>query len=209
MPNFVKTPRDEARWKKAKEAAGKETEVGSESYYKLSNYIYHKMGKTEEDQKMAELYKSEIANTFISGKELNIENLRHFLMNDISISTPTSQSSQSNEVRQMSEEKKYSAKDAAIAVLKKAEEMLKKSKMLKDEQPVGEIHPKEHVEGEAVNPGQRIKEQIAPDMNPKEQKEGNNKEWGTAPETYGTLKLAKFIGHMHAKRKMKKSPGAM
>lgn len=60
MPGFVKTPKDEARWSKAKEAAGKSTQKDSESYWKLSNYIYHKMGKTEEDAKMADFYKSEL-----------------------------------------------------------------------------------------------------------------------------------------------------
>jgi hypothetical protein len=60
MPAFVKTPKDEARWAKAKEAAGKETKKDSEGYWKLSNYIYHKMGKTEEDQKLADFYKTEL-----------------------------------------------------------------------------------------------------------------------------------------------------
>jgi len=60
MPNFVKTPKDEARWAKAKQAAAKETEEGSEGYWKLSNFLYHKMGKTEEDNKNAELAKIEM-----------------------------------------------------------------------------------------------------------------------------------------------------
>lgn len=127
MPGFVKTPKDEARWKRAKEAAGKQTSEGSESFYKLSNYIYHKMGKTEEDQKMSELYKNEITNDFQSGKELNVENLRHFLMSVI----PAQQSILSNEVENMSDEKKYTAREAAVAVLAKAEEVLKKSELLK------------------------------------------------------------------------------
>lgn len=53
MPAFVKTKSDESRWAKAKEAAGKSTAKDSENYWRLSNYIYHKMGKTEEDIKMA------------------------------------------------------------------------------------------------------------------------------------------------------------
>jgi hypothetical protein len=57
--------------------------------------------------------------------------------------------------------------------------------------------------GKQSSDDSRLNEQVAPDMNPKEEKEGNNKEWGTMPETYGTLKLAKFIGHMEAKRKMR------
>jgi len=60
MPAFVKTKADESRWSKAKEAAGKETEKGSEGYWKLANYIFHKMGKTEQDSKNAELAKVEL-----------------------------------------------------------------------------------------------------------------------------------------------------
>ena len=60
MPGFVKTPKDERRWAKAKEAAGKQTSEGSEGYWKLSNYIYHKMGKSQEDQRLAELYKADL-----------------------------------------------------------------------------------------------------------------------------------------------------
>lgn len=266
MPGFVKTPKDEARWAKAKEAASKETEHGSESFWKLSNYIYHKMGKTEEDQKMAELYKSEITNSFQSGKELNTENLRHFLMNDRS----AQQSIVSNEVEQMSDEKKYTAKEAAIAVLKKAEEMLKASELMKadilhgnvaqrrqsraagykqhgdmvnhkiaidgakeahkeqlsalkqqpkpnltkDENmtPKGEIHPKEPQAGESEQPGARVKQDAPPaptDVNPKV---NGNPEWGTTPGTVkGHFKLAKFCGHVQAKRKAKTPPpqGAM
>ena len=60
MPGFVKTPKDEARWSKAKEAAGKQTAEGSEGYWKLSNYIFHKMGKSEENVKMAEVFKKSL-----------------------------------------------------------------------------------------------------------------------------------------------------
>lgn len=101
----------------------------------------------------------------------------------------------------MNSEKKYTAQEAAIAVLRKAEELLKKSYV------VGKNSEKEEIQGEPVNPGDRVKEQTPPDMNPKEQAEGNNKEWGTAPTTYGHLKLAKFIGYMHAKRKTPKNNG--
>ena len=54
MPGFVRTPKDEARWSKAKEAAGKTAKEGSDSYWKLSNYIYHKMDKSDESQKFAD-----------------------------------------------------------------------------------------------------------------------------------------------------------
>jgi hypothetical protein len=131
----------------------------------------------------------------------------------------------------MSEEKKYSAKEAAIAVLKKAEEVLKKSEALKKASafsdsngpaPKGEIHPKEKVQGESANPGDRVEGQAAPDKNPKEEAEGNNELAGTTPTQVGQdgknvpghgeivsghFKLAKFIGRMHAKRKT--PPGAM
>jgi hypothetical protein len=60
MPAFVRTKSDEHRWSRAKEAAGKETNKDSEGYWKLSNYIYHKMGKTEKDQRMANFYKAEL-----------------------------------------------------------------------------------------------------------------------------------------------------
>ena len=131
----------------------------------------------------------------------------------------------------MSEDKKYSAKEAAIAVLQKAEELLKKSEVLKKGklakadgvEPKGEIHPKEPQAGESEKPGERVHAQAAPDKNPKEQAEGNNELAGTTPtqvgqdgknkpgfdEINGHLKLAKFIGYMQAKRKMAKPPGAM
>jgi hypothetical protein len=64
----------------------------------------------------------------------------------------------------------------------------------------------------------RLAEQKSPEANPKEKAEGNNELAGTTPnqvgkdgkniagfdEMRGHLKLAKFIGHMEAKRKMKK-----
>lgn len=68
MPAFVRTKSDEARWSRAKEAAGKETNKDSESYWKLSNYIYHKMGKTEGDQKMANFYKQELIKANVTVK---------------------------------------------------------------------------------------------------------------------------------------------
>lgn len=78
------------------------------------------------------------------------------------------------------------------------------TKFEKDEKfPKGEIHPKEHVEGEPVDVKDRIKEQKSPESNPKEQKEGNNNEWGSVPGVKGHIKLAKFIGHIQAKRQMK------
>lgn len=61
MPNFVKTPKDEARWKKAKDAVsaskGKSESDFQDSDWALANYIYHKMGKSEEDTELAKGFK--------------------------------------------------------------------------------------------------------------------------------------------------------
>lgn len=79
--------------------------------------------------------------------------------------------------------------------------------------PKGEIHPKEKEQA----PSDEVRGQAAPEKNPKEQAEGNNELAGTTPtqvgqdgkniegfdEMKGHLKLAKFIGHMESKRKMK------
>jgi hypothetical protein len=252
MPGFVKTPKDEEKWKKAKEAAGKQTEVDSESYYKLANYIYHNMGKTEEDKKIAEIYKSEIYRSFESQNQLSVQNLKNFLMNNSDIQ----QSYNSNEVSNMSDKKIYSAKDAAHAVLKKVGELLKESSLAKAEkgvhapantfqraaagrsvagnevrspggspahakalhsQKLAELKsmPKPNLpkseagmaEKEMIQP-EGVQSQIAPENNPKEQIEGNNEPWGTAPGVKGHYKLAKFCGHMEAKRKMK-APGVI
>ncbi len=146
----------------------------------------------------------------------------------------------------MAEEKKYTAREAAVAVLAKAQELLNKSELAKSEgskskhdscvEHVKENSPEvknphavcvaEGIEpakweksekiaepkaenAESVKSGSsqeadaRLQEQKAPADNPKEQVEGNNKEWGTAPETYGFLKLAHFMGHVAQKRKKK------
>ena len=108
----------------------------------------------------------------------------------------------------MSEEKKYSAKEAAIAVLKKAEEMLKKADLgktlVKNEEPKGEIHPKEPQVGESEHPGARVKENTEPQPTEINDKVNGNPEWGTTPGVVkGHFKLAKFCGHVSAKRKAK------
>lgn len=145
----------------------------------------------------------------------------------------------------MSEEKKYSAKEAAIAVLKKAEEVLKKSELVKcgggaftkvhekakregyseasadkiaghvkamekNEDPKGEIHPKEPQVGESEQPGARVQESAAQPTHI-DPKQNTNPEWGTTPGTVkGHFKLAKFCGHISAKRKAKApAQGAM
>jgi hypothetical protein len=50
MPGFIKTKSDEKKWSKAKKAASSSTKKGSEGFWKLSNYIWHKMNKSEESQ---------------------------------------------------------------------------------------------------------------------------------------------------------------
>lgn len=79
--------------------------------------------------------------------------------------------------------------------------------------PKGEIHPKE----KEAAPSDEVRSQKSPMENQAEQKEGNNELAGTTPtqvgqdgknvpgfdEMKGHLKLAKFIGHMEAKRKMR------
>lgn len=58
MPGFVKTKKDEKRWSEAKRAvsSSKKKDEGSfeDRDWALTNYIYHKMGKSDEDQKVAE-----------------------------------------------------------------------------------------------------------------------------------------------------------
>lgn len=200
MPGFVKTPKDEARWAKAKEAAGKQTDKDSESYWKLSNYIYHKMGKTEEDAKIADIYKFEIVRSFEHVDKLSIENLRSFLMK----SDDAQQSLISKEVNTMSTEKKYTAREAGLAVLKKAEEMLKAHALNKSEQI-----PHKASEEKNATPPDGVQASTAPEDNDKQQvAESGARDWSLKPGVGGTIKLAKFIGHMHAKRKGSGTPPA-
>lgn len=61
MPGFIKTKSQEARWQAARKAAAKSKGKSSEELkgddFALVNYIYHKMGKTEEDIEKAEEFK--------------------------------------------------------------------------------------------------------------------------------------------------------
>jgi len=114
----------------------------------------------------------------------------------------------------MSNEKQYTAKQAAFAVLEKVGELLKKSELSKTEQP-GKIQPKQKEQA----PSDDVRTQTAPQDNPKEQAEGNNMLAGTTPtqvgpdqknvpgfdEMRGHIKLAKFLGHMEHKRVSKKA----
>lgn len=52
MPAFVRSKKDEARWNKAKQAAGKTlSEADGDSYWALTNSIYQKMSKAEDLEK--------------------------------------------------------------------------------------------------------------------------------------------------------------
>jgi hypothetical protein len=58
MPGFVKTKNDEKKWDKAKEASGKETDKGSKGYWKLANFVFHKMKKSQGLEKAEEFMNS-------------------------------------------------------------------------------------------------------------------------------------------------------
>lgn len=56
MPAFIKTPADEARWERAKKAARKTlSESDGDKFWALTNSIYQKMTKSEEDIEAVEL----------------------------------------------------------------------------------------------------------------------------------------------------------
>lgn len=189
MPGFVKTPKDEARWERAKEAAGKSTAKDSKSYWKLSNYIYHKMGKTEEDLKECDAMWSGM-------DDLEKASARNYTDFE-TVHKAEQQSIKGNEVTEMSDEKKYSAQEAAAAVLKKAEEMLKSSKLFKKNEEI----PKTAAATPEAAPADGV--QAEPNA-PADVPRNGNPEWGTDPAIKGHVKLAKFAGHIEAKRKMKK-----
>lgn len=54
MPGFVQTKRDEERWSRAKRAVSRSKNKDEKSFtnrdWGLVNYLYHKMGKTSEDE---------------------------------------------------------------------------------------------------------------------------------------------------------------
>lgn len=55
MPAFIKTPADEARWSKAKEAANKTlSESDGDRYWALVNSIYQKMNKSQDEIEILE-----------------------------------------------------------------------------------------------------------------------------------------------------------
>jgi hypothetical protein len=80
MPGFVKTPKDEAKWSKAKEASKKSTKEGSKGFWALSNYIFHRMGKTEESANLAAIFKKELIKQGVV-KNSGVQKLHEFLTN--------------------------------------------------------------------------------------------------------------------------------
>jgi hypothetical protein len=93
----------------------------------------------------------------------------------------------------MADEKKISAKEAALAVLKKAEEVIKNSKLAKAEVPAANPDEKEDAKlGEEV---ESLVDQHMGENPEAEAAEGHLK---------GHLKLAKFLGRMEHKRGQKK-----
>jgi hypothetical protein len=64
LPGFVKTKKDEKKWSSAKQAAAKQTSVGSDSYWKLANYIFH---KSEGNEQAAKMFKNDILQKAIGG----------------------------------------------------------------------------------------------------------------------------------------------
>lgn len=100
----------------------------------------------------------------------------------------------------MDQEKKYSAKEAAVAVLKKTEELLSKNKELN-----------RSIQEQDRTGKQDVQTQPAPNKNPKEIEENGNPAPGAFPqneEKYGAemkghIKLAKFLGRMEAKKSSK------
>lgn len=98
----------------------------------------------------------------------------------------------------MEQDKKYTAREVAVAVLKKAEEMLKKSELMKKAET-----PKQ----QDVTPSDNVQKDPAPE----DHQSNGNPAPGAVPQNHtapykGHIKLAKFIGHIESKRKRKAVP---
>lgn len=126
----------------------------------------------------------------------------------------------------MEHEKKYTAKQAALAVLKKTEELLKAHKHVgwgklhgkleregysdkSADKIAGSIKAKvEKSEEHEMKEKQGVQPQLAPEKNPAENRENGNPAPGALPqneEKYGAelkghIKLAKFMGRMEHKK---------
>jgi hypothetical protein len=57
MPGFVRTKGDEKKWSEAKRASGEQTAKESKGYWKLANYIFHRMKKHQSIEKFEKLQK--------------------------------------------------------------------------------------------------------------------------------------------------------
>lgn len=64
MPAFVKSPKDEERWSKAKKAVERSNSKVEADFHDrdwaLTNYLFHKMGKSEDDVQKAEAIKKDL-----------------------------------------------------------------------------------------------------------------------------------------------------
>lgn len=110
--------------------------------------------------------------------------------------------------------KQYSPREAAIAVLKKAEEMLKSlpadqlAKFEMEEKP----HPKKEHEDKQDGQDQTVETSQTPEETTAKNPEGSNPAPGAEPQApaydagfKGHIKLAKFMGHMESKKKAPKA----
>jgi hypothetical protein len=132
-------------------------------------------------------------------KTASVQNLKAFLDKK----TQKRQSSQSNERLSMDHDKKISAREAAMAVLKKAHELLNASKLAKSlpaqAAPVAkaDVTPADGVQAQGA-PAENYNGNPAPGATPK-----------NLGENYkGHLKLAKWVGRMEQKRAAKKAAPA-
>jgi hypothetical protein len=132
-------------------------------------------------------------------KKPSVGNLRTFLDNK----SKKRQSSQSNERLSMDHDKKISAREAAVAVLKKAQELLNASKLAKSlpaqaaPAAKADVTPADGVQAQG-QPADNYNGNPAPGANPQ-----------NLGESYkGHLKLAKWVGRMEQKRASKKAAPA-
>lgn len=101
-------------------------------------------------------------------------------------------------------DKKYTAQETAALVLKKAEEMLKSSKLASMPRPnltkAGEMENDEEMamSEKDQTPPDHVEKDPTPEHQPVER--NGNPPWGTEP---GHYKLARFMGHRDARRKHK------
>jgi hypothetical protein len=105
MPGFIRTKEDETHWKHAKDAAAKETDRGSEGFWKLANYIFH---KSQGSQEVANFFKNEL--------------LKFGGMGQLSLGENPMKTGQFKSVR-ISKQKKMPGPDAKPSVFFKSEDV--------------------------------------------------------------------------------------